>query len=382
MYYDKDRDRWIVAISHAPGRRKKYSFKTRSEAIKKKNELLRELEMGMLATGPQRKLGEYIEDWIDNVHKDKLRVSSYVKYKKLIKYIVKELGHVSIQKLSPEQVQRFYAKMSREGLSSKTVHSIHGVLHLALENAVRWGYVARNVCDLVSPPRIVSREAVTLTLEQAHALFEKAKEYRLEVLLVMAVVTGMRRGELLGLRWADIDFANSILSVRRTVDYIAHYGYVETEPKTKASRRQIALPSFLLRMLQEHRVKQLEQRLKQGDKWKDQDLVFPNLQGGYYSSRYLLKVFQKILQDAKLPHMHFHDLRHSAATLLLSMGVNMKVIQALLGHSNVSITLGLYSHLLPSMQIEVTEKWDTIFRGEGREDDGEEIDGTGGAKKR
>ncbi len=367
VFYWKARDRWVAEISTEPGKRKRFYFKTKQEAIKKRNEALRELEQGTLATGPQQKLKDYLEDWIENVHKDELRISAYVKYKKLIKYIVADLGNIWLQKLSPEQVRRFYTKKGKDGLSSKTINSIHGVLHLALENAVRWNYVSRNVCDLVKPPRIVSREVTPLTLEQARALLSSVREHRLEELLVVAVVTGMRRGELLALRWSNIDFERRTLLVLHTVDYIPKYGYVETEPKTKAGKRLISLPHFLVDMLKQHRLQQLEQRLKQGDAWENRDLVFPDLRGGYFNPNYLLRVFKKLLNEAGLPHMPFHDLRHSAATILLSMGVNIKVVQELLGHSNISITLGTYAHLLPSMQQEVVEKWDDEF-GDGGDD--------------
>ncbi len=367
VYYWEERKRWVAEISLGPGKRKKFYCKTKQEALKKKNEALRELEQGTLATGPQKKLRDYLEDWIENVHKDKLRVSAYVKYKKLIKYIVADLGEVRLQKLTAEQVRRFYTKKAQEGLSSKTINSIHGVLHLALDNAVRWNYVSRNVCDLVTPPRIVSREVTPLTLDQAQMLLRSVREHRLEVLLTMAVVTGMRRGELLALRWSNIDFERRTLQVLHTVDYIPKYGYVETEPKTAAGKRLINIPTFLLDMLKQHRVQQLEQRLQQGDAWENRDLVFPDLQGGYFNPNYLLRMFKKLLIEAGVPHMHFHDLRHSAATILLSMGVNMKVIQELLGHSDIAITLGRYSHLLPSMQQEVVEKWDGVFRRDKEE---------------
>ncbi len=367
--------RWVVQIELGDGKRKQFYVKSEREGVKKLRQAQLELEQGTLATGPQRKLKDYLEDWIENVHKDKLRISTYVKYKKLIKYIVGDLGDVWLQKLAPEQVRRFYTKMGTgkdrggRGLSSKTVHEIHGVLHLALENAVRWNYVARNVCDLVTPPSIVSREATLLTLEQAQTLLSSVREHRLEVLLTMAVVTGMRRGELLALRWSNVDFERQTLLVLHTVDYIPKYGYVETEPKTKTGKRRISLPSFLIDMLKQHRVQQLEQRLKVGDAWENRDLVFPDLHGGYFNSNYLLRMFKKLLQEAGVPHMHIHDLRHSAATILLGMGVNMKVIQELLGHSDIAITLGLYSHLLPNMQQDVVNKWDDAFKGEGKEND-------------
>jgi integrase len=368
VYFEASRNRWVASITTSLGKRKKYYFKTERDAIKKKNEMLRELEQGNLATAPRRKLGEYLEDWIENVHRDKVRLSTYIKYKKSIKYITEELGNVWLPTLKPEQVRRFYTKLGKrkedggKGLSSKTIHEVHGVLKLALKNAVRWSYVSINVCDLVDPPRIVSREPTPLTLEQARSFLESVRENRLEVLLTLAVITGMRRGELLALRWSNIDFNRKVLLILHTVDYIPKYGYVETEPKTNAGKRLVKLPDFLVEMLKQHRTSLLEKQLKLGQAWENRDLVFPDLHGGYFNPGYLDKVFARLLQDAGVPHMHFHDLRHSAATILLGMGVNIKVIQELLGHSDIAITLRVYSHLLPSMQGEAVDKWEDAFK--------------------
>lgn len=370
VYYWEARDRWVAEITTETGKRKKICCKTKQEAIRKKNEALRELEQGILATGPQRKLGEYLEDWLENTHKGKLRVSAYVKYKKLIKYVTADrLGEVWLQKLTPEQVQRFYHRLSSEKkLSSKMVTGVHGVLHVALDNAVRWSYVARNVCDFVTLPRIVTREAVVLSVEQAQILLAGMRERDLEALFMLIIVTAMRRGEVLALRWSNIDFERQVLHVLHTVDYIPKYGYVENEPKTRAGKRKISLPWFLIEMLQEHRAKQDEGRRRQGEAWENRDLVFPDLRGGYYSPNYLLRVFKKVLQSVGLAHMRIHDLRHSAVTILLARGVNIKVISELLGHSDISITLRVYGHLLPTMQGDVVEVWEDAF---GAEEEGD-----------
>jgi integrase len=362
VYYDAERDRWVAEITVEAGTRKKYRFKTKQEAIRKKSEALRELEQGVLASGPQRKLGEYLEDWIENVHKGKLKISAYVKYKKLIKYVAADrLGNVWLQKLTPELVQRFYHRLGERKLSSKTINSVHGVLHIALDHAVRWGYVSRNVCDFVTLPRIVTKEAVFLTVEQAHILLESVREHRLEELLMLIVVTGMRRGEVLALRWSDVDFKRQVLHVLHTVDYIPKYGYVEGEPKTKAGKRKINLPLFVVEMLQAYKQEQDELKAKVGEKWEGLGLVFPDLKGGYFNPNYLLRVFKKVLQDAGLAHMRIHDLRHSAATILLAKGVNVKVVSELLGHSDIVITFRTYGHLLPTMQGDVVDKWEEEF---------------------
>lgn len=367
VYYDSARDRWVAQITYETGKRKKYRFKTKQEAIKKKNEVLRELEQGTLATGSQRKLGEYLQDWLENTHKSKIRLGTYVNYQKLIKYIVADLGNVWLQKLTPQQVQAFYTKKLEEKLSSKVVHEIHGVLHLALNNAVRWGMVSRNVCDLVTPPRIVSREVTPLSVDQARKLMKHIRGHRLEVLLTLAMVTGMRRGELLALRWSDIDFERGRLLVLHSVDFMAGYGYVEGKPKTRAGKRVIDLPAFLIEVLKQHRIQQEELREKT-EHWEDHDLVFPNLSGGYLHPNHMGESFRNLLKDAGLPPMHFHDLRHSAATILLAQRVNIKVIQELLGHSDIVITLRVYGHLLPSMQGDAVETWEGLFRESDEEE--------------
>lgn len=381
VYYIKSKDRWAASVSIAPGKQKTFYFKTKQEAIRKKSEALRDLERGTLATGTRRKLGEYLIDWLENTHKSRIRIGTYVNYKKKVKYIVDDsLGDVWIQKLTPEQVQDFLKKKLDEGLSSKTVHEIHGVLRVALKKAVRWGIVSKNVCDLVDPPKIVSREAVPLSVEQARSLVKHVQGHRLEVLLAMAVVTGMRRGELLALHWSDIDFEHHRLLVLHSVDYIAGYGYVTGEPKTASGKRWVSFPSFLFDMLKQHQARQLVFR-DTAKKWVDHDLVFPNLSGSYLHPNHMGEVFKKLLQDAGLPDIHFHDLRHSAATILLCMGVNIKVIQELLGHSDISITLRVYGHLLPSMQQAVVDTWDGVFTDDGKET-GSNEDGKKGRKKR
>ena len=235
-------------------------------------------------------------------------------------------------------------------------------MHNALKYAVRVGLLAQNACDKVNIPGLQRHEMQALNREQAHKLLESVRSHRLEMLLTLALTTGMRRGEMLALRWTDVDLERQTIRVHRTVDYIPKHGYVETEPKTAAGRRTILLPSFVIDMLKQHRVQQLEARLKVGSAWDDRDLVFTGLKGGYFNPRYLEKLFSKVIAEAGLPHISLHNLRHSAATLLLSMGVPLKVIQEILGHSNFAITADIYTDVLPSMQKEAMDKWDTVFK--------------------
>jgi integrase len=201
-----------------------------------------------------------------------------------------------------------------------------------------------------------------LSEEQARMLLAVACGHRLEALLTLALTTGMRRGELLALRWQDINFDNKSLHILRTLNRLVGYGFIETEPKTSKSRRKIILPDFVIDMLKQHRAHQLEERLKAGVEWQDHDLVFSNTHGGFLQPDRLREMLQKLLKEAGLPYMRFHDLRHSAATILLSMGVHPKVVQELLGHSAISMTMDTYSHVLPSMHQEAMEKMDETFR--------------------
>jgi integrase len=185
----------------------------------------------------------------------------------------------------------------------------------------------------------------------------------LEVLFMLIVVTGMRRGEVLALRWSDIDLMRQYLHVIHTVDYIPKYGYVEDTPKSNAGKRKIDLPPFVVEMLETQKQELEVLKEKVGEAWEDRDLVFPNLKGGYFSPNYLLRVFKKILCRAGMADMRIHDLRHSTVTILLAKGVHIKVISELLGHSDIVITLRTYGHLLPSLQSDVVTAWEEEFSG-------------------
>ncbi len=357
--------RWVAQVTLEDGTRKVRYRETRQEAHKALQQMLRDLEQGRLATGPQQTVRQYLELWFTDVHGPTLRKSSRSSYRNMIdKHILPALGHIPLQKLSPQHVQALYAGKLKEGLSPKSVKLIHAILHNALKNAVRWHLVAYNVCDNVSLPKQVRYESQTLTKEQAQKLLEAARGHRLEALLTVALATGMRRGELLALRWSDIDFEHGHLRVRRTMNYLAGHGFIEGEPKTQKSRRSILLPQFVIEALEQHKTHQGETRQKAGARWHDHDLVFCNMVGGFQDTRYLGKLFTQLLKDAGLPHMRFHDLRHSAATILLGINIHPKVVQELLGHSNISTTMDTYSHFLPSMQKDAMDGLDDLFGGD------------------
>jgi integrase len=362
IYLRKD-GRWVAEITLEDGNRKQFYRKTRKEAFEALQKALHEQKQGILATGPQQTMKQYLEDWLENVHKPTLRDNSYILYRMLIsKHILPAIGHIQLQKLSPQQVQALYARKLQEGYAASTVRAIHRLLHKALSDAVRWNLVSINVCDRVKQPRSAKHNIQPLTKEQAQTLLEAAKGHCLEGLLTLALATGMRRGEILSLRWQDIDFLEKCLYIHHTVNRIGKKGLVESEPKTATSKRKVILPQFVIDALHQQYTLQEEIRAKAGAEWRELDLVFSNSFGGYIEPSNLRVMFKRVLKSAGLPDMRFHDLRHSAATLLLSMGAHPKLVQELLGHSTISITMDIYSHVLPSMHREMMDGLDDFFK--------------------
>jgi integrase len=357
--------RWVAKFKvEATGRWRELYARTEKEAYAKLQQALFEQKQGTLVTAPQQSLQAYMEHWL-RAKRLELKDGTYNYYRVYTEAsILPALGHIRLQKLTDAQIQSFYADLLEE-LSANTVRIIHGILRGALDAAVRSKKIASNPCRLVTPPRAVKKELAYLTLEQAQRLLETAHNHRLECLLTLALATGMRQGELLALRWSDVDFSKATLLVARSLSYRnpdgTGYEHRVEGPKTASSRRTLPLPDFALVALQKHRAGQLEMRLK-APAWDDKGLVFPNDTGGYLWVDPLRRQLKKLLQEAGLPQIRFHDLRHSAATILLAMGVNAKVIQERLGHSHVSITLGVYGHVTESMQREATAKLDDQFK--------------------
>ena len=356
--YQRSDGRYAAEIK-LDGKRRTFYGKTQKEAYDKMQQAVYEHKQGLLVTGPQQTVKQYFEYWLENVHEPAIRPITFAMDKGIVKnHILPTLGHIKLRNLKPEHLEALYASKLKDGYKASTIQNMKGVLNNALGHAVRRGFLTRNVCQVVTSPRAKKHEAVILTKEQAHMFLEVIKGHRFEVLILVAATTGMRKGELTALKWQDIDFANQCLYVRHTAYRLPQRGIVENEPKTNSSRRTIKLPQLVLTALKQHKIKQDEIKQKAGVKWKDLRLVFPNTVGNYEGARHLGEAFSKLLKKAGLPLMRIHDLRHSAATILLSQGVNPKVVQEILGHSDIKMTLGIYGHVIPGMQGDTMNKWD------------------------
>jgi integrase len=356
--------RWVAQfIVEETGKSKQLYAKSEKEAWQKLQTALDEQKRGILATGPQQKLGDYITWWLEEVHKHKLRKGTYLLYRSIIKnHILPALEDVQLRKLTSKQIQTFYNAKLKENLSASYVHSIHDVLHGALKDAVKGRYISYNPADNIAlPAPDPEREVKALTLEQAQHLLRVAQDHKLEGFIALALTTTMRHGELAALRWEDIHFDAGTISISRTLSR-RQGGYYENSPKTKAGERIVPLAPALYDILKVHRARQADDRAKAGPAWKGLNLVFCNRYGGFLHDAHTREAFYKLLDKAGLPRMHIHDLRHSSSTLLRFLGVDMKVVQGMLGHSHIDITANVYSHVLPAMQKDAAERINILFQ--------------------
>jgi integrase len=378
VYRRKSDGQWVASITLSDKRRKVFYGRTKKEVTEKLIQARSEQQQGLLITAPQQTLAQFLHDWLENTQRESIRARSYERYEEILRlHIVPALGQHLLHQLTAQHLQAFYARKRKEGLSATTISLIHTVLHKALACAVKWNLVARNVCELVSAPRRDQFEVQPLSAEQTHQLLEAARGHPLEALFVLALATGMRRGELMALKWQDIDFATGTIHIRRTLSRIPSKltaekgkGYEEAEPKTRKSRRSIVIAPFAIQALKRHRVHQLEVKRKAGPVWQDHDYVFCTSVGTHLNPTHdILDPFKELLKKARLPQIRFHDLRHSTATLLLHMGIHPKVVQEILGHSQISMTMDTYSHVLPTMHQEAMQKLNQLIADQGDEEE-------------
>ena len=368
--YQRADGRWVgsVTIGYEDGKQKRKSFygKTRKEVKEKLTTAVADQQRGLPVAFDERlTLGAFLDEWLEHSVKPSVRPSTYKSYSGLVRLHLKPvLGHHRLTKLEPQHVQRFMNRKLKSGLSPRTVDYCRAVLRRALNQALRWGHVPRNVATLVDPPRAKRPEIQPLTPDEAKALLDAVAGDRLEALYAVALAVGLRKGEALGLRWDDVDLEAGTLSVRKQLQRVD--GKLQlVDLKTDRSRRTITLPSISVDALRRHRVRQLEERLVAGRRWSDSGLVFTTTIGTPIDARNLSRWFHEHRERAGIRRVRFHDLRHTCATLLLVQGVHPRVVMDILGHSQISLTLDTYSHVIPSLQAEAAEKMDALLSRNG-----------------
>lgn len=344
------------AVYTAEGRKRRTIYrKTRAEVAKKLAKALSDREGGLVFDDKGLTAKEYLERWLKDSVRGTVKQRTLENYAYVVKLdLVPSLGHLKLKALTPMHVQGLYSSKLDSGLSVRTVRLVHTTLHKALKQAVRWGLVPRNVTEATNPPKLsrdARKEIRPLTREQSLALLDTARGDRLEALYILALTTGLREGELLGLRWQDVDLEGDTLCVRQQLSRTKKDGLCFTTPKSPKSRRSIKLTRSAVDTLKRHKAAQNGERLRLGTLWQDTGLVFTSVKGTPLDVANLTYgSFRPLLERAGLPRIRFHDLRRSCATLLLLRNVNPKIVQEMLGHANISETMDTYSHVLPSMQ--------------------------------
>jgi integrase len=297
-------------------------------------------------------LGEFLTRYLADIAASTVRPRTLESYTWLVhNHIQPALGDVRLTNLMAQRVQGFYSERLQAGLSATTVLHIHNFLHKALEQAVRWGLVPRNVTDLVDPPRSKRRQPTVWSAEQARRFLEKAKSHRLYALYVLALFTGMRQGELLGLQFDDIDWETSTINVQHSLQTLSGKPQLLAAPKTEKSRRRVSLPEAARLALERH------VKLQAGKK----GYVFVSQVGTPLLPHSVIDTFKRLIEEAGVPDIRFHDMRHTCATLHLLAGTNPKVVQDLLGHSTITLTLDTYSHILPGIQEDAAKRMDRLL---------------------
>ena len=295
-------------------------------------------------------VSDYFEHWLKSIEPT-VKPGTVNRYRQNARsYILPAIGSVPLAKVTPLAVQRLVNDLVTSGRSPASARLCFAVLRRAFNQAVKWKMIARNPCDDVDVPRVASPEMQTWNLEDANRFLAAIADVPLAAFWQLALVTGMRRGELLALRWQDVDLDRGTLAVRRTMAEDSQRRWTYGEPKSAAGRRAIAIPAPMVISLKAHRARQNERRLLLGAAWDDAGLVFDRGDGAPYNPDGVSEHFRELIARLGLPRIRFHDLRHTAATLMMADGVHPKIVQERLGHSKISMTLDRYSHVTESMQ--------------------------------
>jgi integrase len=355
--YQRSNGRWVGQVS-IDGNRISKSYHSQKECRAWIRQMRDQIEDGLNWNSAKITVNQYLSQWLKDIE-GTIKPKTFDQYSSVVSnHLNPQLGKIKLRELQPYQIQQIYTNLKERGHSQRNVQLTHSVLHRALVMAERQGLIGRNPAKSIVPPKVDQKEMKVLNDNEVRQLLIGAKDNRYEVLYYLAITTGLRQGELLGLMWGDIDWASNTLFVQRQLRYRRGEGSRFAPPKTKAGKRIVQLGPETIRLLAEHRKNQDVERLRSD--WQEFDLVFPSMVGTPTSRRNLHKFFKRLLKKSDLPDIRFHDLRHSAATLMLQNNIPLIVVSRRLGHSKPSITLDIYGHYLPGMQDEVAKLMDEI----------------------
>ncbi len=357
--------RGAVSLGFENGKRvrKWIRRKTRGEVVDAIEELKRKKKLNLPTTSPRRTVEQFMDEWLTIHVKPNKAPLTFRGYEQTTRmHIVPILGRLQLDKLNGKDVQKCLNKAAESGLSPTSVKNINATLKSALSTGKKWQYIDRNAAKDATPPKQVKFRGRALAADEGDRLFAAVKGHRYEAIFYLALMMGLRRGETAGLSWRDIDLSKGRLDIQRSLQRIAGKGLVLSGVKTEDSAANVSIPRLCIDALLRRQIIQEKERLAAGAKWKqDGDFVFTSRYGSRIVLEELTRELDKALIRAELPHVRFHDLRHSTASLLLSKGIPMKVVQEIMRHSNFQITMDTYSHLLPSALNGAMETMNDVF---------------------
>ena len=370
----RSKDSWTIVVDlglKANGKRNqkwKSTKGTKKDAEALLARMLTELEDGVYIDAKKTSVSDYLDKWIASI-KGSVSSTTYERYKQLCdKHLKPTIGNIALNKLQAIRISELYSDAIESGridgnggLSKQSVLHMHRVLKRALSQAVKWGLLSRNPCDAVDNiPKPGKKERLTFTTEETLSLLEQLEGNRLQLPVLLAVTTGMRRGEVLGLRWKDIDLDKKRLYIRQIVIETRENGLEVKQPKTDASSRTIALPQIAIEAIKKYRVEQAELCLQLGKGLTPESMLFDKYSGLNIPNRITVN-FRSFIKSHGFKHVTFHDLRHTHATHLLEQNIHPKIVSERLGHSTIALTMNTYSHVMPTMQEEAANKVDEMF---------------------
>ncbi len=360
-----------LGLDPATGKRKQQwitAGPSKREAEKQMAKLIHELDSGNYIKPDKAIMKDYLEKWLLDYAKPNLSPRSYDRYAGIIsKYLIPELGRIKLTQLRPEHLQKHYTTGLNKGLSARTVRYHHALIHIALQTAIKWGLINRNVADAVDPPRFNRSTMQTWSENEINCFLVAAKKSHYYPLFYTALFTGMRRGELLALRWQDVDFIYSQIYINRSLHQLRNGSYIFTQPKSEKSRRTIAMSSSLFIVLGEHRKAKEAEALLLGQPINEADLVFSN-SGKPLRPNTVTYAWERIAAQAGVKVIRLHDARHTHASLMLKQGTHPKIVQERLGHTSIQMTLDTYSHVAPGIQQAAAESFDKLLNHNNQEE--------------
>jgi integrase len=353
LYQRKD-GLWCAQVSLEGHRLSKYG-RTQRECRDWIKATLAQIDTGLIYDSTHITLQRFVETWLNGVDLAR-REKTALQYRQIARnYILPRLGKMRLQDIRSVHIRRMYVSFREGGTGARTLQLIHAILHNALNQAVREGILLRNPAEAVERPRVEAKEFKIFTEDQARQFLLATSGHRNEALFYLALTTGMREGELLGLKWSDVDWIKGVLNVQRQLQRIDHKGLAFVPPKTKSGIRQIKLGQGMLDRLAEHRLRQDCEREACGGRWQENGLIFPSSIGTPLEPHRIYDEFKELLVKAGLPDMRFHDLRHTALSLLIEMGIAVTTVQQRAGHSKASVTTDIYGHSMSKSQERAAE---------------------------